>query len=181
MSEKCKECKYRETDGTPHEMCKGCVCGNRFECMSEEISREEIAAMLARESEEMTREQAITVIQGMLDNPLFNETNKQAFRVAIAALSAEPCSDAISKEKVIDILDYWYDGDSDGYVQACKSIYDLPSVHAEPRTGYWIETYKNGEYIYTCSSCKQDLMHGVHYSAFKHCPNCGAKMEADHE
>ena len=28
--EKCNECKYREINGKPHEMCKCCVCGNRF-------------------------------------------------------------------------------------------------------------------------------------------------------
>ena len=64
-----------------------------------------------------------------------DKSDEWAVDMAIAALSAEPCSDAISKEKVIDILDYWYDADSDGYVQAAKSINELPPVHAEPRTG----------------------------------------------
>ena len=39
------------------------------------------------------------------------------------------CGNAISKDKVFDILDYWYDEDSDGYVQACKSINELPPVN----------------------------------------------------
>ena len=54
---------------------------------------------------------------------------KEVCDLAIKALEQEPCGNAISKDKVFDILDYWYDDDSDGYVQACKSINELPPVH----------------------------------------------------
>lgn len=39
--------------------------------------------------------------------------------------------DLLSREAVIDILDYWYDKDSSNYVEASKSISELPSV--EPK------------------------------------------------
>jgi hypothetical protein len=29
-TKKCTTCAYREIDGKPHEMCKSCVCGNRY-------------------------------------------------------------------------------------------------------------------------------------------------------
>ena len=91
-------------------------------------------------SEEMTREQAIQIVSEIRDIDGFPLDDKKALNMAIAALSAEPCEDAISKDSVIDILDYWYDKDSDGYVQACKSINDLPPVQLISR---WIPiTYR---------------------------------------
>lgn len=101
------------------------------------------------------------------------EKMQRAVEVVAKALSTEPCSDAISKEKVIDILDYWYDADSDGYVQASKSINDLPSVHAE-RTGHWIKS----EGGIACSECGNEENSESYY-----CPWCGADMreETNHE
>ena len=120
-------------------------------------------------SEEMTREQAIQIVSEIRDIDGFPLDDKKALNMAIAALSTEPCSDAISKEKVIDILDYWYDADSDGYVQASKSINDLPSVHAE-RTGHWIKS----EGGIACSECGNEENSESYY-----CPWCGADMRED--
>ena len=125
-------------------------------------------------SEEMSREEAIKHIKAMCqmllgaDNKPISDTY-YALEMAISALSAEPCSDAISKEKVIDILDYWYDADSYGYVQASKSINDLPSVHAE-RTGHWIKS----EGGIACSECGNEENSESYY-----CPWCGADMRED--
>ncbi len=43
-TKKCTTCAYREIDGKPHEMCKSCICGNRYKQDSCEdcISREEV-------------------------------------------------------------------------------------------------------------------------------------------
>ena len=126
-------------------------------------------------SEEMTREEAIKHIKAMCqmllgaDNKPISDTY-YALEMAISALSAEPCGYAISKDKVFDILDYWYDEDSDGYVQACKSINELPSVHAEPRTGHWIKS----EGGIACSECGNEENSESYY-----CPWCGADMRED--
>lgn len=49
-------------------------------------------------------------------------------------LEQNPCEEAISRQAVLDILDYWYDSDSSEYVQAARSICDLPSVNPrEPK------------------------------------------------
>ena len=79
--------------------------------------------------------------------------------------------DLISKEKVIDILDYWYDKDSDGYVQACKSISELPTE--QPKTGHWWarNTYPQECECWDCSECKETVFEQTNY-----CPNCGAKI-----
>ena len=130
-------------------------------------------------SEEMTREEAIKHIKAMCqmllgaDNKPISDTY-YALEMAISALSAEPCGYAISKDKVFDILDYWYDEDSDGYVQACKSINELPSVHAEPRTGHWIYTGDiTTDGMCRCSECNTEFDPS---EARRFCSNCGAKM-----
>ena len=136
-------------------------------------------------SEEMTREEAIKHIKAMCqmllgaDNKPISDTY-YALEMAISALSAEPCGYAISKDKVFDILDYWYDEDSDGYVQACKSINELPSVHAEPRTGHWIFEEGDGETCvdgYVCSACNKSFhTHVPYFAEYEFCPHCGADM-----
>ena len=65
------------------------------------------------------------------------------------------------------------------------SIEDLPSAQPERKTGRWLRTEAYPHRIY-CSSCfvtfirndeflnLNDIPHGF-------CPNCGAKMEVEHE
>ncbi len=43
-TKKCTTCAYREIDGKPHEMCKCCVCGNRYR--DDAISRKEVLKII---------------------------------------------------------------------------------------------------------------------------------------
>ena len=88
-------------------------------------------------SEEMTKEQAIEYFRNK--TAFVDGKEKQAFEIAIlaiAALSAEPCSDAISRQAALNEIEYhtlfW---NTDDLRMAADVIRDLPSVHAEPRTG----------------------------------------------
>lgn len=86
----------------------------------------------------------------------------------------------------------------EGYIKAYEIIQDLPT--AEPKTGHWIEDAKTyyeelikkglGVDEYTpyftddiaCSECLAKysvLDNETHF--FKHCPNCGAKMERSND
>lgn len=91
-------------------------------------------------SEEMTRVRAIGVItlhrehwqrlmQGNVCSKQEGEESIAAFDVALAALSAEPCGDAISRQEAIDELEYhtlfW---NTDDMRMAVDVIKDLPSV-----------------------------------------------------
>ena len=88
--------------------------GRMDACMSEEISREEIAALLARESEEMTREpceDAISiqvVIEWLKDKDIIKlSSQEETARKELKALPSvtpkqEPCKDAISRQAAID-------------------------------------------------------------------------------
>lgn len=70
--------------------------------MSEEISREEIAALLARESKEMTREQACDILR----NAAWLGTNedRECIERAVELFCGEPCEDAVSRKDVRDML-----------------------------------------------------------------------------
>lgn len=57
-----------------------------------------------------------------------------------------------------------------------KWLNELPSVHLEQKTGYWI-----GEELGECSNCghsgcASDIWNGCEQMF---CPNCGAKMEGE--
>lgn len=176
------------------------------ESMSEEMTREDIDKMLSpikavvdaaddllklmRESEEMSREQAIRILResDVIENQNDATTGeptaqKLALDMAIAALSAEPCSDAISRQAAIEKI-HWLGLDRDTAILCDLAIRSLPSVHAEPRTGHWIFCKGDGRTCvdgHICSVCKTSYHMQVPYFAeYKYCPNCGAKMEADH-
>ena len=83
---------------------------------------------------------------------------------------AEPCDDCVSRQ---DLLEKAWDADTRvGFVQVVDvgDIKDAPPVHAEPRTGHWIEC--EDEVKVFCSECKEVSDYPTMY-----CPNCGAKME----
>ena len=93
----------------------------------------------------MTNEDAIRVIEKHLEHwkrlvkeKIASENEGfetvEAFEKAVEALNIQPCEDCISREKVTDILEYWWDEDIDYYKNACRSIRELPSV--QPTTKY---------------------------------------------
>ena len=94
----------------------------------------------------------------------------KALTETIESLQTE-CEDAISREKVKEILKQLRDGSLDGfYVE--KDILDLPSVTPKPKTGHWID-HQEDKWIYDqCSECGT-----VHDVRTFYCPHCGAEME----
>lgn len=113
------------------------------------------------------------------------------FDVAIEALSAEPCEDAISREEVLKAfveLPHEYKTTEQrartGGIAACQAIVsDLPSVTPKQKMGRWIEsdallmaTNEDGCMKFPAKECS--VCHKPHIKAYwmDYCPNCGAKM-----
>ena len=174
--------------------------------MSEEISREEIAELLARESEEMSREQAIAIIRkeylcvdrdcdierscGKCDLMIpSKEPILEAYKVAIKALGQESCEDAISRQGAIDAM-YGLCGDEtlkenpwrdNPHIDAITDCLErLPSVIPSRPQGHWIFEKGDGKTCvdgYVCSACNKSFhTHVPYFAEYKYCPNCGAKM-----
>ena len=83
-------------------------------------------------SEEMTSEQAIKELKNIRDNFNYTLCPNDVFDMAIAALSADPCSDAISRDEVLDLCD-----SKDPDYRVChlkEDIECMPPVHAVPKT-----------------------------------------------
>ena len=81
----------------------------------------------------MTREEAISLIKSvqlMLVNPTTNEPVSdlyEALEMAISALKQEPCEDAISRETVVNTLQYAWEANKD-IQESIVEIKALPSV-----------------------------------------------------
>lgn len=109
-------------------------------------------------------------------------------------------SDLISRADAIDALGeeppVWYDGEDEiaernQWRRDKAAIESLPS--AEPKTGVWVmlERVENAHDIYgvptwgvnyMCDNC--GFIHTAiqnHFSQYKHCPNCGARMAGKEE
>ena len=134
----------------------------------------------------MTREEReealaiMNVIIHMIEKQYDNDRAEKAVEMAIAALKAEPCEDAVSREfmyklgaKCIAVRT-----ENDELV-ALASIESLPSVTPKQRTGKIIMGGYDCDH-YVCSECGHDF---GWYSKpnHKYCPNCGAKMEGESE
>ena len=137
----------------------------------------------------MTREEAIFTIEnrdGIMD---YGETEQlaEALEIALEALKAEPCEDAVSREAVLEVVNNPLN------IRLDKIIEDLPPVTPKQRTGHWeMPQLDDGMsdpiyYQVLCSECGFDLdpqtwhMELHQYGADKYCPNCGAKMEGESE
>ena len=137
----------------------------------------------------MTREEAIFTIEnrdGIMD---YGETEQlaEALEIALEALKAEPCEDAVSREAVLEVVNNPLN------IRLDKIIEDLPPVTPKQRTGHWeMPQLDDGMsdpiyYQVRCSECGFDLdpqtwhMELHQYGADKYCPNCGAKMEGESE
>lgn len=123
------------------------------------------------------------------------------FDVAIEALSAEPCGDAVSRQAMIDAIDTWDKFGVDDtnslfrldnlslphyvpymhYDDVIKCIKGMPSVTPQPKTGHWIEKDGyDGDTYYDCSVCGESwtTIDGDPWdNGMNYCPHCGAKME----
>ena len=142
----------------------------------------------------MTREEVITRLKEIDIRDALQE-DYDALYVAIEALEQEPCSDAISRQAVLDYIDEMpSDLTADGRRMIRRRTLEeyisdtLPPVTPQPKTGHWIE--KDGrEQGYDiggiktwyrqiiCEKCGfiKTAIEG-HIGQYHYCPNCGARM-----
>ena len=135
----------------------------------------------------MTREEAVIILDGFKNNPLFNEQHFEAFDMAISALSAEPCREVDDYENEIadlhnrlDIAEY----DKERYKE------EITILEAENKGEWKMPIQDDGMsdpiyYQVRCSKCGFDLdpqtwHQELHqYGADNFCPNCGADMRGE--
>lgn len=90
---------------------------------------------------------------------------RNAMSMAIEALKAKPCTDAVSRQAVLDLInaDWKYEGlESD--------VENLPPVTPQPKTAHWIHFANSDD----CSGCGWSI--GKYISPSDYCPKCGARM-----
>ena len=93
-------------------------------------------------------------------------------------------SELISRQEAIEalidagIVNYEATGDGNGMIHAINVIKGLPSV--EPKKGKWILRDYGERIVHICSECGVHVPE-PHADDYKFCPNCGAKMEVDHD
>lgn len=106
---------------------------------------------------------------------------RTAMSMAVEALKAKPCTDAVSRQAVIDMtgLSEWFDS-SDSYNEFVIALSELPPVMPQPKIGHWIEiTNQRGTVIaLRCSACEKSPKHAIRSN---YCPNCGVKMVESQE
>ena len=139
----------------------------------------------------MSREEAIKDLTDLLPEE-FLMGYAEAIEMGIEALERQ-CGDCISREEVVNKLDYLCDCLCDyskkqraSMCGACKlgSVFDvledLPSVTPMPKMGQWFVDERpesNREII--CSNCEKPVFryHKIDFDYRpNYCPNCGAKM-----
>ena len=127
---------------------------------------------------EVTIDKAIPKLQ-IVRNALNDDTEMaKAYDMAIKALEQEPCTDAISRQAVLDLAKF--DGRKDlGSIIHAFDVEQLPPVTPTEKVGQWIDEgfYADGHsaHAYRCSKCGE---HYIGYEGeYKYCFNCGAKME----
>ena len=94
----------------------------------------------------------------------------------------EQSGDAISRQAVAQVLlKYAHSTEGKAFAEFLVSqINELPSVTPQQRTGRWIEVIDeidslgNKTWHHECSICGSDKSG---WGTYKHCPDCGTKME----
>lgn len=99
----------------------------------------------------------------------------RALDMAIEKLEQEPCTDAISRQAV---LEQTYEWSKDEFLRVTnpldylrKRINSLPPVNPTEKVGQWIKTDK-GFSPYECSVCGS-----IEFKGSTYCPYCRAKMQ----
>ena len=108
-----------------------------------------------------------------------NEHSRECYydiRNAVIAMQlVASCSDAISRQGLLDTIDRFCDL---GKRQLKEIVRDLPPVTPKQRVGRWIDEgyYADGSNAtaYRCSECGE---HIIEYEPDRYCKFCGAKME----
>lgn len=106
----------------------------------------------------------------------------RALDMAIEELEQEPCTDAISRQAVLNLAKF--DGrDGLGSIIHAFDVEQLPSVTPAEKVGKWkrisMDKYsEHAKYWYRCDRCGEDNLGNTNY-----CPNCGQRkmQEAEDE
>ena len=132
----------------------------------------------------MTNEEAKEKIfeqwQEFLENNIDYAGISEAYKMAISALEAEPCDDAISRQATLEPYKVLNDTDTLCVALIRANIMQQPSVRPqEPKTGHWIPIYQGDEIInYRCSECELGDTNGsTNLYGWDYCRRCGAKMD----
>jgi rubrerythrin len=102
-------------------------------------------------------------------------------------------SDLISRDETLKAISELiphkiFDDSTKGYINGTTNAYEIVRVMppAEPKTGKFIGTeydgYADGNPVYyewKCSEC--GCIFEDDEPTYRYCPNCGAKMEANHD
>lgn len=145
------------------------------------ITREEAIAIIRKEYLCVDRDCDIDRSCGKCDLMMPNkEPILEAYKMAMDALSQEPCDDAVSRQAVIKLFNGNIGSESALILHMVKQ---LPSV--TQKSGKWIEREGwDGDVYYECSVCGEPfcLIDGTPTdNMYNYCPNCGAKMESEEE
>ena len=133
----------------------------------------------------MNREEAIRKVKGCLTDYFPMEDYGEVEEI-IKALEGKPCIDAVSRQAVLNTLDFADKTlDEDRTVETYKELLiacykDLPSIEHTQKLGRWIFVDKAHEHV-RCSECgygNVDLLDGKPHNF---CPNCGSFMMDDEQ
>ena len=152
----------------------------------------------------ISREAAIRAIEALQRPIMREESNYYQFKFSgmsealgavenLPSVTPQPCEDAISRQAVLNLmrgLTRWCIRSEDGKWKNVGLLYDdvmfgidkLSSVTPQQRTGQWIEVIDetdslgNKTWHHECSICGSDKSG---WGTYKHCPDCGAKMEVE--
>lgn len=145
----------------------------------------------------MTNEEARAILEEVktIDDSMYqyNPAYLEALDMAIEALKAEPCEDAVSRQAALNALyalcdtgetfkdNPWRDNP---HIDAViETIEQLPPVTPKPRTGRWVEIGDEPYDTWECDNCgfvidgSGCIDPDEYRDIYKYCPNCGAKME----
>ena len=123
---------------------------------------------------QITHEQAVEYLQstGWMQN---HDLQMMLDGVHRFTAQPEPCEDAVSREEVLNCLEWQYPDKTPR-----TKIMELPPVTPKQRTGKWIDGIipndSGGLPVIVCDQCNTffPLQFG---DGHNFCPNCGAKME----
>ena len=124
----------------------------------------------------MTREEHIenlfSIMDSMPDDTCGDWRDSIAF--AISALQQEPCTDAISRQAVAEVLlKYAHSAEGKAFAEFLISqINDLPPVKPAEKVGEWTTTITPLGKCCICSECGS-----CPPIEYRFCPYCGAKMQ----
>lgn len=144
----------------------------------------------------MTNKEALVKVRGYLTDLLPIEDYGEVEEI-MAALEQQPCEIAISKQKVIDEIEYELEMINSALdsmtldfnareilrqrrgeaMEILNSIQQLPPVTPQPKTGHWIIVDDCEHFIAKCSECGR-IEDSRMINKYPYC-HCGAKMKLE--